>query len=93
MVLNKILIANRGEIALRIARTTRAMGYRTVALYSDAEREMPYVTFADEAVAICGASAALAVGTSAKLEPRRKFVLVFHAIHNPSTATVKENCA
>ncbi len=38
-------------------------------------------------------SAALAVGTSAKPEARRKSVPVFHAIHNPSTANVKENCA
>ncbi|HXM31652.1 MAG TPA: biotin carboxylase N-terminal domain-containing protein, partial [Xanthobacteraceae bacterium] len=54
----KILIANRGEIALRIVRTARAMGYRTVAVYSDADREMPYVAFADEAVPIGSAPAA-----------------------------------
>jgi geranyl-CoA carboxylase alpha subunit len=52
MAFEKILIANRGEIALRIARTARAMGYRTVAVYSDADRAMPHLFFADEAVRI-----------------------------------------
>jgi geranyl-CoA carboxylase alpha subunit len=48
----KILIANRGEIARRIMRTARALGYRTVAVYSDADRGMPYVGEADQAVPI-----------------------------------------
>jgi geranyl-CoA carboxylase alpha subunit len=51
-----ILIANRGEIAVRIARTARAMGYGTVAVYSDIDADMPHVTAADRAVNI-GASA------------------------------------
>jgi acetyl/propionyl-CoA carboxylase alpha subunit len=50
--ITKILIANRGEIALRIIRTARAMGIRTVAVYSDADREAAHVTAADEAVRI-----------------------------------------
>jgi geranyl-CoA carboxylase alpha subunit len=58
MAFEKILIANRGEIAMRIARTARAMGYRTVAIYSDADREMPHAAFADEAVPIGPATAA-----------------------------------
>ena len=49
---NKILIANRGEISLRIIRTCREMGIKTVAVYSTADRESLHVRFADEAVCI-----------------------------------------
>ncbi|HAQ38972.1 MAG TPA: acetyl-CoA carboxylase biotin carboxylase subunit, partial [Saprospirales bacterium] len=49
---NKILIANRGEIALRIIRTCKEMGIKTVAVYSTADAESLHVRFADEAVCI-----------------------------------------
>ena len=54
--LSKILIANRGEIALRVMRTAKSMGLDTVAVYSDADRAAPHVRAADEAIHI-GSSA------------------------------------
>jgi geranyl-CoA carboxylase alpha subunit len=55
MTFRSLLIANRGEIALRVMRTARRMGLRTIAVYSDADRDAPHVRAADEAVHI-GAS-------------------------------------
>lgn len=51
-MIKKILVANRGEIALRIMKTARNMGIKTVAIYSEADRNAPHVKFADEAVCI-----------------------------------------
>ena len=50
MKIEKLLVANRGEIALRIMRTAREMGISTVAVYSDADKNAPFVRFADQAV-------------------------------------------
>ncbi|MBK9174890.1 MAG: acetyl-CoA carboxylase biotin carboxylase subunit [Flavobacteriales bacterium] len=50
--IQKLLVANRGEIALRVMRSAREMGIRTVAVYSEADRSAPFVRFADEAVCI-----------------------------------------
>ena len=52
MSINKILIANRGEIAIRIMRSAREMGISTVAVYSDADKLLPHASYADESVNI-----------------------------------------
>lgn len=50
--IKKLLVANRGEISLRIMRTAKEMGIKTVAVYSEADRNSPHVKFADEAVCL-----------------------------------------
>jgi acetyl-CoA carboxylase biotin carboxylase subunit len=59
----KILIANRGEIALRIQRACREMGIKAVMVYSEADREAKYVKLADEAVCIGPAPSRRATST------------------------------
>lgn len=51
-IMKKILVANRGEIAIRVMKTAQKMGIKTVAVYSTADRNAPHVKFADEAVCI-----------------------------------------
>ena len=64
--ISKLLVANRGEIALRVMRSAREMGIRTVAVFSEADRNAPFVRFADEAVCI-----GKAAGKDSYLKPDR----------------------
>ena len=50
--MKKILVANRGEIAIRVMRTAKKMGVKTVAVFSEVDRNAPHVKYADEAVCI-----------------------------------------
>ena len=50
--MKKILVANRGEIALRVMKSIRKMGIKTVAVFSEADRNAPHVRFADEAICL-----------------------------------------
>ena len=69
----KILIANRGEIALRIQRACRELGIQTVMVHSEADREAKYVRLADESVCIGPAGLRRrATSTCRRSSPRRK---------------------
>ena len=57
-MIHKLLVANRGEIAARVFRTAHELGIATVAVFSDADAELPYVALADEAVRLPGAAPA-----------------------------------
>ena len=50
--MKKVLVANRGEIALRIMRSLKEMGIQTVAVYSEVDRMAPHVLYSDEAVCL-----------------------------------------
>ncbi|HRT44112.1 MAG TPA: biotin carboxylase N-terminal domain-containing protein, partial [Desulfomonilia bacterium] len=50
--MKRIMIANRGEVVVRVLRTAREMGLETIAVYSEADRDMEYLSYVDEAVQI-----------------------------------------
>ena len=89
--LRSILVANRGEIALRVMRTAQSLGYRTIAVYSEADANAPHVTAADDAVLLGPAPAA-----ESYLDPERILqaasVASADAIH-PGYGFLSENAA
>jgi 3-methylcrotonyl-CoA carboxylase alpha subunit len=90
-MLHKILIANRGEIAIRIARTCRELGIATVAVYSEADVSSPHVPAADEAVCI-GPAQASASYLNAEVIIQAAHYTGAQAIH-PGYGFLSENAA
>jgi 3-methylcrotonyl-CoA carboxylase alpha subunit len=90
-IIDKLLVANRGEIALRVMRTARAMGIATVAVYSDADADAPHVQFADEAVRIGPPPARESYLVIAALLDAAR-ITGAHAIH-PGYGFLSENAA
>jgi acetyl-CoA carboxylase biotin carboxylase subunit len=88
---DSLLVANRGEIARRVIRTGNAMGLRTVAVYSDADADLPFVLEADEAVRIGPAAAAESYRSSDAILDAAKATRAA-AIH-PGYGFLSENAA
>ena len=99
LMFSKILIANRGEIALRIIRACRELGIRTVAVYSEADKTCAHVRFADEAICI-GAAASSASYLNIPAIISAAEITDVEAIHpgygflaeNPHFAEICESC-
>src|SRR4028119_1149644 len=95
----RILVANRGEIALRIIRACKDLGVEVVAVYSQADRDAPYLTLADRAICIGKASGTASYLNSPRLSAAAEVAGV-QAIHpgygflseNPHFAEVCRTC-
>ena len=90
-MITKILVANRGEIAIRVMRTARKMGIKTVAVYSTADRSAPHVKYADEAVFIGNAPSTESYLVGSKIIAAAKQTGA-NAIH-PGYGFLSENAA
>ena len=90
MKIKKILIANRGEIAVRIIRSCREMGILSVAVYSDPDRLAPHVQLADEAYALNGNNSAETYLVTEKILNIMK-LSNSDAVH-PGYGFLSENC-
>src|SRR5215207_2412055 len=90
-MLESVLVANRGEIARRVIRTARRLGVRAIAVYSDADAELPFVKEADEAVCIGPANPAESYRNSAAVLAAAKQTGA-QAIH-PGYGFLSENAA
>jgi geranyl-CoA carboxylase alpha subunit len=88
-----ILIANRGEIACRIARTARAMGYRTVAVYSDADAAARHVELCDLSVRIGPAEASASYLDGASIIDAARRIGASHTAIHPGYGFLSENAA
>ena len=91
MTFRRVLIANRGEIAIRIARACRELGIESVAVYSDADRDAPHVRAADRAVRIGPAPASESYLSIDAMSSRRPLDGA-EAIH-PGYGFLSENAA
>jgi hypothetical protein len=79
----RILIANRGEIALRVIRACRELGVETVAIFSEADRGAPYLELADEAICVGPANPPGLRLPLGELPLRRGLPVVRHRLHRP----------
>ena len=84
--MNTLLIANRGEIALRVMRTARRLGWATVAIHTDLDADAPHVRTARAAARTCGASASGSGWIATGDQPRRLAVRMTSSAISPRLA-------